>query len=101
MFTLFDEQDETTREMQIALNKQGTISGTLCNTTADATPPIVVRSTSRSGAPAVTPAARTNAVAETGISNLTQDQTSILLHLGKERAEEYLLVRLTREHRPQ
>ena len=31
---------------------------------------------------------------ETGISNLTQDQTEALVHFGKEKSQQWLMVRL-------
>jgi hypothetical protein len=33
-------------------------------------------------------------VAETGLSNLTQDEAPLLVHFGPEQTEDYLLVRL-------
>ncbi len=34
---------------------------------------------------------------ETGIYNLTQDETPLLVHFGKDRTEQWLLVRLNQD----
>jgi len=82
--------------LQLAVNKDGVIQGTYYNATSNVTKPIrgvVDRETQR----AVWTFADddNNAVImETGIYNLTQDQTEVLVHLGKNRTEQWLLVRL-------
>jgi len=78
--------------MQLAINKEGVINGTLFNTETKKTLPIlgaVDRKTQRASWCA---GDKTDIVAETGIYNLTKDE--ILVHFGKDRTDEYMLVRL-------
>ena len=96
VFALSTSAEETTptRSMQLAISKEGVINGTLINADTKKTLPLqgaVDRKTQRACWYA---GDKTDVVAETGIYNLTQDQTSILVHFGKDRTEEYLLVRL-------
>jgi hypothetical protein len=96
VFVLSTSADDknTTHLMQLAVNKQGTINGTLYNKSDGKSSPItgaVDKTTQRacwySGD-------KSDVMMETGIYNLTQDQTSVLVHFGTDRTEEYLLVRL-------
>lgn len=95
-FALSTSADEKTptRMMQLAVNKQGVINGTLFNTQTKKELPImgaVDRKTQRASWYA---GDKSDIVAETGIYNLTKDETSVLVHFGPDRTEEYLLVRL-------
>ncbi len=88
------EESAPTRQMQLAVNKDGLISGTLFNSQTNQTQPIqgsVEKATQRACWYA---GDKTDVVAETAIYNLTKDQAPILVHFGTDRTEEYLLVRL-------
>ena len=88
--------------LQLAVTKEGVISGTFYNETTGAVHPVegvVDRKTQR----AVWRAAdgtNKDIVMETGIYNLTQDQTDVLVHFGPEKSQTWRLVRLKESERP-
>ncbi len=83
--------------LQLAVNKDGAIQGTYYNTENDTTKPIKGMVDKQSQRAVWTFADDNNnaVIMETGIYNLTQDQTDVLVHLGKSRTEQWFLVRLT------
>lgn len=89
--------------LQLALSKNGIISGTFYNESTGATHPVegmVDEATQR----AVWKAAdgtNPDLVMETGVYNLTQDQAEVLVHFGPEQTETALLVRLNEAERPE
>ncbi len=82
--------------VQLAVNKDGVIQGTYYNTDNDMTKPIKGMVDKQSQRAVWTFADDSNnaVIMETGIYNLTQDQTDVLVHFGKDRTEQWLLVRL-------
>lgn len=89
-----EDQEEPTMFMQLAVSKQGVIGGTYSNTISDTGLSIegmVDRGTQRA---AWTVGDNKNTVFETGINNLTQDETPVLVHFGTEKTQQWLLVRL-------
>ncbi|MCH7752709.1 MAG: hypothetical protein IH898_11215 [Planctomycetes bacterium] len=95
VFALVHEsQGEPTMYMQLAISKDGTISGTYLNTVTNSTKPIqgsVDKETQRA---AWTVGDKSQTVVETGLYNLTMDEAPALLHFGTEKTQEWLLVRL-------
>ena len=82
--------------LQLAVDKQGIIKGTYYNTGTQATRPIkgsVDRQNQRA-AWSFADGKNTEIVMETGIYNLTLDQTEALVHFGKEKTQRILLVRM-------
>jgi hypothetical protein len=80
--------------LQLAVSKQGVINGTVQNTATDTAQPIegmVDKETQRA---AWTIQGKTSPIMETGISNLTQDTTSVLVHFADGTTQQWLLVRL-------
>ncbi len=80
--------------MQLAVNKQGIVSGTLYNIDTDQAQTIqgqVDKGTQRT---AFRIGNSDDLVAETGLYNLTQSEAPLLVHFGPDRVENYLLVRL-------
>lgn len=94
-FAVSKEDDrQPSQVLQLAVNKEGVISGTLYDVEQKTTQPVqgaVDKATQRV---AITLGEGTDLVMETGIYNLTQDQTPVLVHRGTEKTEQYLLVRL-------
>jgi hypothetical protein len=88
------EEADPTRYMQLAVSKAGTISGTLHNTQTSEAQPIVGSVDRETQRAAWYAGDKKDVVAETGIYNLTQDSAPVLVHFGKDRTEEYLLIRL-------
>ncbi len=82
--------------LQLAINKEGVIQGTYYNAGSNITKPIrgVVDKDSQRAVWTFADDQNNAVIMETGIYNLTQDQTEVLVHLGKNRTEQWLLVRL-------
>jgi hypothetical protein len=82
--------------LQLSVNKAGVISGTYYNTGTDMARPIKGRVDKESQRAAWTFAdgKNTDVIMETGIYNLTQDQTEALVHFGKDKTQQWLMVRL-------
>src|SRR5262249_35774402 len=79
---------------QLAVNKDGVIRGNYYDAVADNTLPVygsVDRTTQRT---AWSIGEKKDIVFETGLNNLTQEQTTLLVHYGKERTQQMVLVRL-------
>ena len=82
--------------LQLAVSKEGVISGTYYNSDTDIARPVkgsVDKKTQRAAWTFVD-GKNTNIVMETGINNLTQDQAELLVHFGKDMAQQWLMVRL-------
>ena len=85
---------EPTMFLQLAVSKQGVISGTFQNTATDTAQQIegmVDKETQRA---AWVPKGKKPPIMETGISNLTQDTTPALVHFADGSTQQWLLVRL-------
>ena len=82
--------------LQLALNKDGEIAGTFYNTSTDAARPVkgMVDKKSQRAAWTFSDGKNTDIIMETGIYNLTQDQTEALVHFGKDKTQQWLMVRL-------
>jgi len=83
-----------TRVVQLVVNKQGIISGTLYNTQTDEAQAIQGQVDKQTQRVAFRIGDNQDMVAETGLYNLTQDEAPVLVHFGADRTETYLLVRL-------
>jgi hypothetical protein len=82
--------------LQLAVSKEGVITGMYYNTTTDTARPVrgsVDKKTQRA-AWTFADGKNTDVVMETGIYNLTQDQTEALVHFGKEKTQTWLMARL-------
>jgi len=83
-----------TRILQLAVDKQGIISGTMHNSSTNQTYVVQGRVDKETQRVAFTIGDKSDVIMETGIYNLTQQQTPVLVHYGTDRTENYLLVRL-------
>ncbi len=80
--------------VQLAVDKQGTMRGNMTDLKSDSNEVVhgaVDKQTQRA---AWTAGDDTNTVYETGIYNLTKDETPVLVHYGDSKTEQLLLVRL-------
>jgi hypothetical protein len=80
---------------QLAVNKSGVIRGNYYNALSDTNQPVygsVDRKTQRA---AWTVGDRKEPVFEAGIANLTKSETTMLVHFGKGRTQQWTLVRVT------
>ena len=85
---------EPTMFLQLAVSKQGVLSGTWRNTSTDSAQEIegmVDKETQRA---AWVPKGKNNPIMETGMSNLTQETTPALVHFADGSTQQWLMVRL-------
>ncbi|MCE9548238.1 MAG: hypothetical protein K8T25_22425 [Planctomycetia bacterium] len=80
--------------MQIAMNKQGVIGGNYSDVVSGTNMPIQGAVDKKSQRVAWTVGGNKNTVGETGLYNLTQDEAPALIHVGKDKTQQWLLVRL-------
>ncbi len=85
---------EPTRVIQLAVSKEGIVSGTLYNIKTDQTQSVQGQVDKQTQRVAFRIGESENIVVETGLYNLTQDNAPALVHFGQEKVEEWLLVRL-------
>lgn len=85
---------EPNRIIQLAVNKDGVISGTLYNTETDQTQSVQGKVDKDTQRVAIRFGESEDMVAETGLYNLTQEQAPVLVHFGTEKVENWLFVRL-------
>ena len=85
---------DPTRVIQLAVNREGIISGTMYNTTTDQAQSIQGQVDSKTQRVAFRIGESENVVVETGLYNLTQNDVPVLVHLGSDQTEQWLLVRM-------
>lgn len=84
----------TTKTIQLAVNQDGVVTGTMYNESTDKTYPVQGKVDKQTQRVAFTIGANNNVIMETGIFNLTQDTAPALVHHGENQTDTYLLVRL-------
>jgi len=80
--------------LQLAISKEGIISGTLHNVATDDTQTIEGMADKDSQRAAWTVAGKTRPIMETGINNLTEDTAPALVHFADGQTQQMLLVRM-------
>jgi hypothetical protein len=88
-----DEKDAN-NIFQLAVNKDGVIRGTYYNALDDMESPVSGSVDSKTQRAAWVVGDRKDTVYETGIGNLTEAETTMLVHFGKDRTQQWTLVRL-------
>lgn len=103
VFALTEEGvNATNMYLQLAVRKDGLIGGTFFNESTGVSHPVegmVDEKTQRAAWKAADDSNK-DVVMETGIYNLSEDQTSVLIHFGPEETQEALLVRLDEQEAP-
>jgi hypothetical protein len=90
-----DQKDSNpTRALQLAVSREGIISGTLYNTQTDQAQTVQGQVDKETQRVAFRVGESEDIVVETGLYNLTQNDAPILVHFGKDKVENWLLVRL-------
>ena len=89
-----EKETDPSRIMQLAVSREGIISGTMYNTLTDQTQEIQGKVDQDTQRVAFRIGENENVIAETGLYNLTQNEAQLLVHYGTERTESFLLVRL-------
>jgi hypothetical protein len=89
--------------LQLALSKDGIVAGTFYNETTGAVHPVegMVDQKSQRAVWKAADGTNPDVVMETGIYNLTQDQTDVLVHFGPEQTQSWVMVRLDESERPE
>jgi hypothetical protein len=96
VFAMVKEGDEkSTNLFQLAINKAGVIRGNYYNALTDATEAVYGSVDKKTQRAAWTVGDRKTPVFEAGIANLTRDETSLLVHFGKDQPpQQMVLVRV-------
>ncbi len=90
-----NEKDvDPSRVIQLAVDKQGIISGVLYNKDTDAAQTVQGQVDKQTQRVAFRIGDSSKVVVESGLYNLTQEQAPVLVHFGTDKVEQYLLVRL-------
>src|SRR5713101_8206287 len=79
---------------QMAINKDGIVRGNYYNATTDATTPVKGSLDKKSQRVAWTIGDKKDTVYEVGLYNLTKDETTMLIHFGKDKTEQRTLFRI-------
>lgn len=98
--TTGDKDLDSGRSIQLAVSKDGIISGTAYNVDNDKAQTIQGRVDKDTQRVAFRIGDKEDFVAETGIYNLTQNEAPLLVHFGKDRSENWMLVRLDAPEEP-
>ena len=88
------DEKEANNIFQIAINKDGLIRGNYYNALTDTTVPISGSVEKRTQRAAWIVGDKKDTVYETGVGNLSQAETAMLVHVGKDRTQQWTLVRL-------
>jgi hypothetical protein len=88
------EQVDGNDLFQLAVNKSGTIRGNYYNALSDTTMPAYGSADKKTQRAAWTIGDRKDTVYETGFANLTKPETTMLVHFGKDRTQQWTLVRV-------
>jgi hypothetical protein len=88
------EEKDANNIFQLAINKDGIIRGNYFNALTDESLPVYGSVEKRTQRAAWTVGDRKDTVYETGIGNLTQAATPLLVHFGPDRTQQWTLVRL-------
>jgi hypothetical protein len=88
------QQTDPTMIFQLAVNQQGIVRGNFYNTVTDTTLPVHGAVDKKTQRVAWTMGNNKNTVIDTGLVNLTKDEAPVLMHFGKDRTQQWLMVRL-------
>ena len=88
------QQTDPTMIFQLAVNHQGIIRGNFYNTMTDTTLPVHGAVDKKTQRVSWTMGDNKSTIVDTGLANLTKDEGPALVHFGKDKTQEWLLVRL-------
>ena len=88
------EETEANQIFQLAINKEGILRGNYYDALSDSTLPVHGSVDKRTQRAAWIVGDRKDTVYETGIANLVEDETTMLVHFGKDRTQQWTLIRL-------
>ena len=96
VFALYQgDSKDSNMVLQLAMNKQGVLSGTYYNVATNTERPVsgMVDKKTQRAAWTFADGKNTDIVMETGLGNLTEDQGPALVHFGQNKTEQWLMVR--------
>jgi hypothetical protein len=96
-----DDHTKSNLILQLAVNKDGIIRGNYTATVTDDTKPLQGSVDKKTQRAAWTIGDKTENVFETGVYNLTKDEAPMLVHYGKDKTENWLLVRMNKDDQDQ
>jgi hypothetical protein len=88
------DDTEANQIFQLAINKDGVLRGNYYDALSDTTLPVYGSVDKKTQRAAWTVGDRKDTVYETGVGNLTEDETTMLVHFGKDRTQQWTLIRL-------
>jgi uncharacterized protein (TIGR03000 family) len=88
------EQSDTSAVFQLAVNKAGVIGGNYSNVLTGTTLPVRGAVDPKTQRASWIVGDQKDTVYDTGIFNLTKDQSPVLIHFGADRTQQWLLVRI-------
>ncbi len=95
VFGLIQEDEQVAqRTFQLAVNKAGIVRGNYYDAVADNTLPVVGSVDKKTQRVAWSIGDKKDIVFETGLQNLTKDESTVLAHFGKDNTQQMMLVRL-------
>lgn len=101
VFAMTQGQQATGNDLfQLAVNKSGVLRGNYYNALSDSTLPVYGSVDQKSQRAAWTVGDRQEPVFEAGFANLAKPETTMLVHFGKERTEQWTLVRMEQSAEP-
>jgi hypothetical protein len=101
VFAMVQGEETTAYNLfQLALNKEGIIRGNYYNALTDSAEPVYGSVDKKTQRAAWTVGDRKNPVYEAGIGNLTDDQTTMIVHYGKDRSQQFTLFRVEQPKEP-
>jgi hypothetical protein len=89
-----DQDTQPARAIQLAVNKQGVVSGTYFNDDAGQAQTVLGQVDKETQRVAFRLGDNQDVVMETSLYNLTQDEAPVMVHFGPDKVEYWLLVRL-------
>jgi hypothetical protein len=95
VFALVENEQSTPHYiMQLAIDKSGAVAGNYCDLISDSIHPIHGSVDKDTQKVAWTVGDNTKTVGETGLYNLTRDESPVLIHIGPDKSQQWMLVRL-------
>jgi hypothetical protein len=95
VFGLIQDGEQTAQRIfQLAVNKDGIVRGNYYAAVADNTIPVVGSVDKKSQRVAWSVGEKKDIVFETGLDSMTKDESTILIHYGKDSTQQMVLVRL-------
>src|SRR5262249_43405429 len=95
VFAMVKGEETTSNDIfQLAINKDGVIRGNYYNATTDTVTPVKGSLDLKTQRAAWTVGDKKDTVFEAGLYNLTKEETTMLVHFGKDNTEQRTLVRI-------